>query len=85
MDYPLSGDIYSLMDNVQSKTVCSDFDEQLEISEALYKTNLKFKFTKKDVTELLKNAEVYPEEIRNRVETIIFAQMRKYTYLFSSV
>ena len=64
---------------------CSEFDEQLEISEALYKTNLEFSFTKKDVTELLKNAEVYPEEIRNRVETIIFAQMRKYTYLFSSV
>ena len=71
------------MDNVQSKTVCSEFDEQLEISEALYKANLEFSFTKKDVTELLKNAEVYPEEIRNRVETIIFAQMRKYTYLFS--
>lgn len=85
MDYPLSGDVYTLMDNVQSKTVCSEFDEQLEISEALYKANLKFKFTKNDVTELLKNAEAYPKEIRNRVETIIFAQMRKYSYLFSSV
>ena len=85
MDYPLSGDVYRLMDNVQSKTICSEFDEQLDISEALYKTNLKFNFTKKDVTELLKNAEVYPKEIRNRVETIIFAQMRKYSYLFSSV
>ena len=83
MDYPLSGDVYRLMDNVQSKTICSEFDEQLDISEALYKTNLKFNFTKKDVTELLKNAEVYPKEIRNRVETIIFAQMRKYSYLFS--
>lgn len=85
MDYPLSGDVYRLMDNVQSKTICSEFDEQLDISEALYKTNLKFIFTKKDVTELLKNAEVYPKEIRNRVETIISAQMRKYSYLFSSV
>ena len=83
--YPLSGDVYRLMDNVQSKTICSEFDEQLDISEALYKTNLQFNFTKKDVTELLKNAEVYPKEIRNRVETIIFAQMRKYSYLFSSV
>lgn len=54
MDYPLSGDVYRLMDNVQSKTICSEFDEQLDISEALYKTNLKFNFTKKDVTELLK-------------------------------
>lgn len=85
MDYPLSGDIYSLMENVQSKTICGEFDEQLDISEVLYKTNLKFQFTKKDVNELLKNAEAYPEEIRNRVETIIFTQMRKYTYLFSAV
>ena len=85
MDYPLSGDVYTLMKNVQSKTICGEFDEQLDISEVLYKTNLKFQFTKKDVNELLKNAEVYPKEIRNRVETIIFTQMRKYTYLFSTV
>lgn len=84
MDYPLSGDIHLLMNNVQSKTICSDFTEQLDISEALYKTNLKFQFTKKDVKELLANAEIYPEEIRNRVETIIFAQMRKYKYLFTT-
>ena len=83
MDYPLSGDTYSLIDNVQSKTICSEFDEQLDISESLYNMNLKFHFTKKDVNELLVNAGAYPEEIRNRVETVIFAQMRKYTYLFS--
>lgn len=34
---------------------------------------LKFRFTKKDVTELLENAEGYSDEIRKRVETIIFA------------
>ena len=83
MDYPLTEDVYSLMDHVQSKTICSDFDEQLDISESLYKMNLKFSFTKKDVTELLTNATSYPEEIRNRVEAILFAQMRKYVYLFS--
>lgn len=82
MDYPLSGDVYTLMDRVQSKTICGEFDEQLDISETLYKTNLKFQFTKKDVTELLADAEDYSDEIRNRVEMIIFAQMRKYTYLF---
>ena len=82
MEYPLSGDVYALMDNVQAKTICGEFDEQLDISETLYKTNLKFQFTKKDVTELLADAEDYSDEIRNRVEMIIFAQMRKYTYLF---
>ena len=83
MDYPLSGDVYALMNRVQSKTISSEFDEQLDISESLYKINLKFQFTKNDVKELLEKAEEYPEEIRNRVEMIIFAQMRKYTYLFS--
>ena len=29
------------MDTVQSKTICSAFDEQLDISEALYKMYLK--------------------------------------------
>ena len=82
MDYPLTEDIYLLMDHVQSKTICTDFDEQLDISESLYKRNLKFHFTKKDVTELLANATSYPEEIRSRVEKILSAQMRKYAYLF---
>ena len=46
MDYPLSGELYSLMDKVQSKTICSEFDEQLDVSEKLYKMNLKFKLPK---------------------------------------
>ena len=79
----MAGDIYTLMEKVQAKTICNAFDEQLDISESLYKMNLKFRFTKKDVTELLENAEGYSDEIRKRVETIIFAQMRKYPYLFS--
>lgn len=82
MDYPLSEDIYTLIDHVQAKTICSDFEEQLDISEALYKGSIRFYFTKKDVSELLARAEEYPEAIRNRVEKVIFEQMRKYTYLF---
>ena len=78
------GIMYSMIDKVQSKTICSEFSEQLDISETLYKMNLKFRFTKKDVKELLANAEIYPEEIRSRVETIIFEQMRKYKYLFTT-
>ena len=83
MDYPLSGDTYEFINKVQSKTICSEFNEQLDISESLYKMNLRFQFTKKEVTELLVNAEIYSEEIRKRVEMIIFEQMRKYSYLFS--
>lgn len=34
------------MDSVQSKTISSEFDEQLDISESLYKINIRFQFTK---------------------------------------
>lgn len=84
MDYPMDGDIYTLIDKVQSKTICNDFDEQLDVSESLYKTNLKFFFSKKDVKSLLATADIYSEEIRNRVERIIYLQMRKYAYLFQN-
>ena len=82
MDYPLEGDIYELIDSVKSKTISSDFEEQLDISEALYHNHIKFSFTMKDVKELLDNAEIYSEEERKRVELVIRAQMRKYQYLF---
>ncbi|MDY5987000.1 MAG: hypothetical protein SPJ81_08655, partial [Lachnoclostridium sp.] len=82
MDYPMNDDIYQLMDNVQSKTICSDFDEQLDISEALYGANIRLMFSEKDVQRLLEKADIYPEQQKNRVETIIRMQMRKYRYLF---
>ena len=78
----MQGDVHTLMDQVQSKTICHDFDEQLDISEKLFKTNLRFSFTKKDVKELLEQADIYSEKERERVEKIIYAQMRKYEYLF---
>ena len=80
-DYPLQGDVYELMRQAQAKTICFDFDEQLDISEARYSVNLKFSFTKEDVDELLEKATIYSEEERNRVRTILYAQMRKYAYL----
>ena len=58
------------------------YDEQLELSEQLYKMNLKFTFTKKDVRELLEPITDYSEEIKNRVEEIIYAQMRRYNFAF---
>lgn len=82
MDYPLEGDIYEYMSSVKAKTICSDFDEQLDISENLYKGNLKFYFTKKDVRDLLDAANIYSTEVRMRVENIIYMQMEKYQYLF---
>lgn len=82
MDYPLDGDIYELMERVQAKTICRDFEEQLSISEDLYKGNMKFYFTKKDVRDLLQNVDNYSQEEKARVEKIIYLQMQKYAYLF---
>lgn len=84
LDYPMSEDVYELLELVQAKTICADFDEQLDISESLYNVNLKFKFSKKDVKDLLDKATIYSEEERDRVEKIIYAQMRKYRYLFTN-
>ena len=83
MDYPLTEDVYELMQQCRAKTVSSDFDEQLDASELLYKINLKFSFTKQDVRELLEDVAEYSIEEKNRVEAIIYEQMRKYKYLFT--
>ncbi len=84
MDYPLGEDVYKLIDSVKAKTISEDFEEQTNVSEILYKMNLKFHFNKQIVDELLEKEEVliYPQEIRDRVKKIIFEQMRKYPYLF---
>lgn len=82
MDYPIQGNVYELINQAKAKTVCADFDTQLDISEKLYKTNIKFHFTKKDVKALLDAVEGYSQEEKNRVEEILYFQMNKYRYLF---
>ena len=81
-DYPLGEDAYELMKQAQAKSICFDFDEQLDISEKICKGNLKFTFTREEVDELIDNAVIYSEEERERVRAIIYAQMRKYAYLW---
>ena len=82
IDYPLQEDIYQLMRETRAKTFSDDFDEQLDTSEQLYGTNLKFSFSKKDVRQLLDQISIYSDIEKNRVESIIYAQMEKYKYLF---
>ena len=82
MDYPMEEDVYALMQEVKAKTISTDFEEQLDVSEKLYGCNLHFHFTKQDVRNYLERAEEYPVQIRQRVEKIIFYQMNKYAYLF---
>lgn len=82
MDYPMEQDIYQMISEVKSKSVSQDFDEQLDVAENLYGQNLQFLFTKKNVSDIVNNADMYPLEERKRVELIIYSRMNKYKYLF---
>ena len=62
--------------------MCDSFDEQLDISDALYGDNIKFYFTQKDVRKLLENVSIYTKEEKDRVERIVCGQINKYGYLF---
>ena len=79
---PIPGCYISGHIEVKAKTISTDFDEQLDVSERLYGRNLRFHFTKKQGAELLKKAVGYEEEIRNRVASILYLQMDKYRYLW---
>ncbi len=83
MDYPLGDSVNDLIGQARAKTFSLNFEEQLEVSEMLYGTHLKFSFTEQDVNELLEAVEAYSEEEKIRVKEIIRYQSRKYTYLFS--
>lgn len=82
MDYPLSEDIYKCIDSVQSKTVCSSFDDQLDAVEEMYGINIQFTFGRKEIQMLLDDEKVYSEDIKKRVEKVLLEQKRRYNYLF---
>ncbi len=84
MDYPLGEAPLEMMKEVKGKTICTSFEEAVDTAEQLYGIRLKFTFDKDDVNELIKNADIYSDEIKDRVRTIIFQQMRKYQYLFEN-
>mgnify|MGYP000108183263 CR=1 FL=1 len=84
MDYSLGTDVYDALSEVRAKTISGSFEEQLDVSEEVCGTNLYFHFTKKDVERLLKEIPGYSEQEKNRVQDILFEQMRKYKYLFKN-
>lgn len=69
------------MKQCRAKTICADFDEQLDIAERLYGTHIYFQFQEKDVKRVVQEATIYTEKEKARVREIIYAQMRKYKYL----
>lgn len=81
-DYPMAGAVEEMMQEAEAKTICRDFDEQLDIVENLYGRQLRFCFGNEEVEQLLADEPYYPEEIKQRVRTVIRRQRRKYQYLF---
>lgn len=84
LDYPLSGDVYSLMKDVKAKTISSDFDEQIDCAEKLYGEQIHFSCTKKEIDAILAKANIYGKEEVERVKTVLYLQMKKYCYLFEN-
>jgi len=82
MDYPLTDDTYSLINDVKPKTFCDSFTEQLEISESLYGHNIRFEYGYNEVEAIINKATIYDEQIRKRVIDVIMETRRRYSYLF---
>lgn len=82
MDYPVSGDVYELIEKAKPKTFCQNFDEQIDIAEELYHPKLEFYFREQDVQQLLNQESCYSQEIKERVFTILMWQRHRYQYLF---
>ena len=79
----MGGDVYELIGEVQSKTVSSDFDEQLDAAEELYGQVLRFTFGEREIREILEQDECYEKAVKDRVFEVLMSQRRKYSYLFA--
>lgn len=82
LDYPLERNLEDSIGDVEAKTFCGDFDEQLETAEKSYGLNLKFFFTMKDVEKILSEEKNYGKDVKQRVYQVLAWQRRKYQYLF---
>ena len=81
VDYPMGEDIYTLIDSVRSKTVSTDFVELLDAAEELYGYNLKYDFGDSDIVNAVGQADMYSEDLKERVINVLREQRRKYKYL----
>lgn len=81
-DYPMGEDIISLIPQVKSKTLSSDFMEQLDAAEGLYGQNLYFAYDEGIINKLLAKEEYYPDDIKVRIKEVLLQQRRTYSYLF---
>lgn len=83
-DYPLDKDVYDCIWRVRAKPFDMDFDVQVEASEELYGSQLKFSFARHDIPKMLDVVrELYSSTVIARVEQTIYEQIRKYPVYFS--
>lgn len=81
-DYPIDLSVEKCMEKIEAKPFHSDFDIQLEVAEELYGNQIKFTFSIKEIQEILNRfQESYSDKIRERVESLLRTQIRKYAYL----
>lgn len=72
-----------MISEAEAKTICTNFDEQLDAVENIYGRPVSFRFGNREVEQLLAVEPYYPEEIKLRVQTIIRKQINRYQYLFA--
>ncbi len=82
-DYGMKRDIYHCIERVQAKPFASNFDEQVEAANSIFGSFLKCSFSRSDVSASLDGlSTLYRPETLQRVESIIFEQMRRYPIYF---
>lgn len=83
LDYPMGGDVHELIGEVRSKTISSDFDEQLDAAEELYGQAIRFTFGEREIRSILDRERCYEKSVKDRVFEVLMSQRRKYIYLFA--
>lgn len=82
-DYPIDADLYDCIGRVRAKPFDENFLCQVEAAEVLYGSHLKFTFTRQDISKFLEDLmPLYPAEVTQRAERILYEQMRRYPIYF---
>ena len=81
-DYPYEEDVIRTIPRVHCKTLCEDFDDQLDALEQKYATAFQFNFSDQDIIDLLQNVSEYDDRTKERVTRLLIHQRQKYSYLF---
>ena len=83
-EFNINKDIYECIEKIKVKPFSTLLKEQCMAAESLYGQQLHFNFSNNDIQLVLeKYKDYYDDTIIKRVETILYEQRRKYSYLFS--